>query len=76
LLEDVLNVIDLENRLAIYPRLIITSLILREFVEIRLLGKEKRIGGFDLIWDDGPVFADEGGFESSTSLTPLNSFLG
>ncbi|ELU03224.1 hypothetical protein CAPTEDRAFT_134404, partial [Capitella teleta] len=32
LLEDMLNVIDLENR---------------------LLGKEKRIGGFDLIWDDG-----------------------
>lgn len=55
--------------LAIWPSLIF-------FIFCRLLGKEKRIGGFDLIWDDGPVFADEGGFESSTSLTPLNSFLG
>ena len=34
------------------------------------------MGGFDLIWDEGPVFADEGGLDCSTSACPLNSFLG
>lgn len=56
LLDDVLNVIDLENRLA---------------------GKEKAIGGFDLMWDDGPVYVDPmfpDSFNPSTSR--LNSFLG
>ncbi|XP_055892570.1 probable tubulin polyglutamylase TTLL9 [Biomphalaria glabrata] len=56
LLHDVLNVLDLENRLT---------------------GKEKRIGGWDLLWDDGPVFIDameqDAGLPSI--LTP-NSFLG
>ncbi|KAL4234903.1 putative tubulin polyglutamylase ttll9 [Mactra antiquata] len=56
-LNDVLNVLDLENRLT---------------------GKEKRVGGFDLIWDDGAVLADDGSMECSVngmSATP-NSFLG
>ncbi|KAJ8303559.1 hypothetical protein KUTeg_019955 [Tegillarca granosa] len=59
LLNDLLNVLDLENRLT---------------------GKEKRIGGWDLIWDDGIVLADDGNMEctsnGSTSVTTTNSFLG
>ncbi|XP_069113367.1 probable tubulin polyglutamylase TTLL9 isoform X8 [Argopecten irradians] len=58
LLNDLLNVLDLENRLT---------------------GKEKRIGGWDLLWDDGPVLADDGNMEcttNGTSVTTANSFLG
>ena len=44
----------------------------------RLTGKEKRVGGFDLLWDDGPVMADEGGIECvpSPQTFSTNSFLG
>ncbi len=43
----------------------------------RLTGKEKRIGGFDLIWDEGPVMADDGlDCTKSTAAFPTNSFLG
>lgn len=44
----------------------------------RLTGKEKRVGGFDLIWDDGQVLADETGLDghNTNSQTPTNSFLG
>ncbi|XP_059153430.1 probable tubulin polyglutamylase TTLL9 [Physella acuta] len=56
LLNDVLNVLDLENRLS---------------------GKEKRIGGWDLLWDDGPVVIDEMSQETGlTSYLRVNSFLG
>jgi hypothetical protein len=43
-----------------------------------LTGKEKRVGGFDLIWDDGPVLADDGSMECSVNgtSTTANSFLG
>lgn len=34
----------------------------------RLTGKEKKVGLFDLMWDDGPVFLDEGGMEDVVSL--------
>ncbi|XP_052816470.1 probable tubulin polyglutamylase TTLL9 isoform X3 [Mya arenaria] len=56
-LNDVLNVLDLENRLT---------------------GKEKRVGGFDLIWDDGAVTTDDGAMECSVNSvsTTSNSFLG
>lgn len=46
---------------------------------IRLTGYEKRIGGYDLIWSDGPVYANSSdcghslGFEDGPKL---NSFLG
>ncbi|XP_046565070.1 LOW QUALITY PROTEIN: probable tubulin polyglutamylase TTLL9 [Haliotis rubra] len=57
LLTDLLNVLDLENRLT---------------------GREKRIGGWDLLWDDGPVAADEGNMDCNggTSVYNANSFLG
>ncbi|KAH9503429.1 putative tubulin polyglutamylase ttll9 [Bulinus truncatus] len=55
LLNDVLNVLDLENRLT---------------------GKEKKVGLFDLMWDDGPVLIDEIGsgesLKTQTTLTNAN----
>ena len=46
-------------------------------MEGRLTGKEKRIGGFDLIYNDGPVYFDEAGVESfNLNTLRLNSFLG
>jgi len=46
-------------------------------MEGRLAGNEKRIGSFDLIWQDGPVPADEIGLHCGQPLTfTTNSFLG
>lgn len=46
-------------------------------MEGRLTGKEKRIGGFDLIYNDGPVYFDEAGVETfNLNTLRLNSFLG
>ncbi len=46
-------------------------------MEGRLIGKEKRVGGFDLIYNDGPVYCDETGIESfNLNSLRLNSFLG
>ncbi|ESO08032.1 hypothetical protein HELRODRAFT_75380 [Helobdella robusta] len=54
MLDDVLNVIDLENRLT---------------------GNERNVGGFDMMWNDGPIYA-----ESSLAPEPqqlyFNSFPG
>jgi tubulin polyglutamylase TTLL9 len=46
-------------------------------MEGRLTGKEKRVGGFDLIYNDGPVYFDEAGVETfNLNTLRLNSFLG
>ncbi|KAK7493819.1 hypothetical protein BaRGS_00014960, partial [Batillaria attramentaria] len=56
LLHDVLNVLDLENRLQ---------------------GREKRVGGWDLLWDDGLVMTEETTLETGIPcVTTQNSFLG
>ncbi|XP_064610571.1 probable tubulin polyglutamylase TTLL9 [Liolophura sinensis] len=59
LLTDVINILDLENRLT---------------------GREKHVGGFDLLWDDGPVLAEEASLQidggTSTVESVANSFLG
>ncbi|XP_033101541.1 probable tubulin polyglutamylase TTLL9 isoform X2 [Anneissia japonica] len=45
--------------------------------ENKLTGKEKRIGGFDLMWNEGPVLADDGGADCINPPTySTNTFLG
>ena len=46
-------------------------------MEGKRTGSEKRVGGFDLIWDDGPVASDEIGLQCGQPLTfTANSYLG
>lgn len=48
-------------------------------LEGRLTGYEKRIGGYDLMWSDGPVYANSSdcGYSLGIEDGPkLNSFLG
>jgi tubulin polyglutamylase TTLL9 len=42
------------------------------------MGKEKRVGGFDLIWNDGPVAMDDscGADCIPQPSYPTNTFLG
>ena len=46
-------------------------------MEARLAGNEKRVGGFDLMWNDGLVASDEIGLRCGQPLTFIaNSYLG
>lgn len=50
---------------------------------LRLTGKEKRVGGYDLMWNDGPVYREDAnlqtfgssGFTANTHLGSLNVLL-
>ncbi|XP_068696845.1 probable tubulin polyglutamylase TTLL9 [Montipora foliosa] len=57
LLEDMLHIVDMENRLT---------------------GREKRVGGFDLMWNDGPVYMDDAITADciQNPSYPTNTFLG
>jgi len=57
LLEDMLHIVDMENRLT---------------------GREKRVGGFDLMWNDGPVYMQDAIAADCipNPSYPTNTFLG
>ncbi|CAI9715450.1 probable tubulin polyglutamylase TTLL9 isoform X13 [Octopus vulgaris] len=75
LLTDVFNIIDMENRYAIVL-LYATAYHLANFLSQQLTGNEKRIGGFDLLWHDGPVHSDDANIISNGANSTHNSFLG
>ncbi|TKS77443.1 putative tubulin polyglutamylase TTLL9 [Collichthys lucidus] len=45
-------------------------------MEGRLTGKEKRVGGYDLMWNDGPVYREDVNVETFGSCFTANTHLG
>ena len=46
-------------------------------MEGKLTGKEKRVGNFDLMWNDGPVYAEDASLDTLGGPTySTNTFLG
>nr|XP_046199791.1 probable tubulin polyglutamylase TTLL9 isoform X3 [Oncorhynchus gorbuscha] len=68
LLEDTLHIVDIEGSCQENPLL---------FPDLRLTGREKRVGGYDLMWNDGPVYREDVNLETlGSACFTANTHLG
>jgi len=88
LLEDTLHIVDMEGRyhltfdklqklLGRGWRIFYVDIVVQNILFcFSLTGKEKRVGGFDLMWNDGPVYTDVGLEAMGCSCLVANTHLG